>query len=115
VLAAAGSLIMGSFVAWVRRLLPRFQRQRPRLTRARAVELARAAAADDPHAADLAMTVLDDRPEGLVWIVREPVLGHTLFVEVDDASERILRIAVSTVDSRSPAMLSRFHELPATR
>jgi hypothetical protein len=63
-----------------------------RLDRERALEIARAAAAADPWAADLAMTILQIRGSAKIWVVRTPTIGCSLVVEIDDATEAVLSV-----------------------
>jgi hypothetical protein len=63
-----------------------------RLTEREALAIAREAAAGDPLCEQLAMTLVEERAEGLVWIVGSAGVGFWLQVTIDDTSGRVLEI-----------------------
>ena len=71
---------------------------RMRLDPARAIEIARVAAAGDPWAEELSLAVVETRVGVAIWIVSTPGVGRSLIVEVDDATEQVL--SVGRVGSR---------------
>jgi len=69
------------------------QRKPPtRLSADDAVAIARTAAAGEPLCDQLAMTLVQERPGGTVWIVGSAGVGYSLEVTIDDASGRVLEI-----------------------
>jgi hypothetical protein len=63
-----------------------------RLDRERVLEIARAAAAGYPGAAELSMTILQTRGNAKIWVVGTPTVGSGLDVEIDDATEEVLSV-----------------------
>jgi hypothetical protein len=64
-----------------------------RLDPARALEIARAAAAAaDPWAPQLLWTDLQTHGSAKIWVVSTPWVGCRLIVEIDDATEAVLSI-----------------------
>jgi hypothetical protein len=62
------------------------------LTEQQAISIARAAAIDEPLREQLAMTLVEPRPAGPVWIVGSAAMGASLEVIIDDASGKVLEI-----------------------
>jgi hypothetical protein len=87
---------MSRIVEWFReRLLGPDEREDgppPRLDRERVLQIARAAAAADPRAAELEMTDLQTRGGAKIWVVSTFGLGQWLAVEIDDATEAVLSV-----------------------
>jgi hypothetical protein len=77
------------FARWFGRLTPRAA---TRLSEQEALAIARDATTDDPLCGQLAMTLVEQRPEGPVWIVGSAAIGLSLEVTIDDASGRVLAI-----------------------
>jgi len=69
-------------------------RQGPKthLSRDQAIQIARAAMENDPHRDELTMTHVIERAGALVWIVGQPVVGHRVWVEIDDGTGKVLHI-----------------------
>jgi hypothetical protein len=65
---------------------------RTRLSRDEVIPIARAAVENDPHRDELTMTHVVDRDGRLVWIVTQPVVGHRVWVEVDDGTGQVLNV-----------------------
>jgi hypothetical protein len=63
-----------------------------RLSRDEVIPIARAAVQNDPHRDELTMTQVIERDGKLVWIVGQPVVGHRIWVEVDDGTGEVLHI-----------------------
>ena len=83
---------MSRIVEWFRQLLRGPDAPKGKLDRERALEIARAAAAADPWAAELSWTSLQIRGSAKIWVVSTPGVGHWLVVEIDDATEEILSV-----------------------
>jgi hypothetical protein len=83
---------MGRIVEWFRERLLGPRAQVGRLDRERVLEIARAAAAGYPEAAELAMTILQIRGSAKIWVVRTPGMGQSLVIEIDDATEAVLSV-----------------------
>ncbi|HVZ89859.1 MAG TPA: hypothetical protein VHG72_23055 [Polyangia bacterium] len=84
---------MSRLIEWFReRLLGASQETPSRLDRERVLAIARAAAAPDPEAAKLSMTVLQNRAGAKIWVVRPSAVGNVLVVEIDDATEAVLSV-----------------------
>ncbi len=84
--------VMSGIVAWLRELLLGPGAPEGRLDRERVLEIARAAAAADPWAAKLTMTILEARGSAKIWFVSTPTIGTALVVEIDDATEKVLSV-----------------------
>jgi hypothetical protein len=85
---------MNRIVEWLRERLLGPRAPVGRLDRERVLEIARAAAAaaGDPWAAELAMTILEARGSAKIWVVRTPTVGQALTVLIDDATEEALSV-----------------------
>jgi hypothetical protein len=83
---------MSRIVDWLRQRLLGSRAPVGRLDREHVLEIARAAAAGFPEAAELAMTILQIRGSAKIWGVSTPTVGRTLIVEIDDATEAVLRV-----------------------
>jgi hypothetical protein len=79
-------------VDWLRQQLFGPAAPQGRLDRERVLEIARAAAAGYPEAAELAMANLQTRGSAKVWIVGTPTVGSGLIVDIDDATEAVLSV-----------------------
>jgi hypothetical protein len=79
-------------VDWLRDLLLGPGAPEGRLDRERVLGIARAAAAGDPWAAELTMTILQARGSAKIWVVSTPTIGSALVVEIDDATEKVLSV-----------------------
>jgi hypothetical protein len=87
-----GVTVMSRIIEWFRERLLGPRAPVARLDRERVLEIARAAAAADPLAAELAMTTLHIRGSAKIWVVSTPGMGRTLVVEIDDATEAVLSV-----------------------
>ena len=56
------------------------------------LEIARNAVVDDPLREHLAMTLVEQRTTGLVWIVGSATVGYSLQVTIDDASGDVVKV-----------------------
>jgi hypothetical protein len=83
---------MSSIIEWFRERLLGPRAPVGRLDQERVLEIARAAAAADPWAAELSWTSLQIRGSAKIWVVSTPGVGHWLVVEIDDATEEILSV-----------------------
>ncbi len=84
---------MSRIVEWLRERLLGPRAPVGRLDPARALEIARAAAAAaDPWAPQLLWTDLQTRGSAKIWVVSTPWVGCRLIVEIDDATEAVLSI-----------------------
>ena len=83
---------MSRIADWLRQLLLGPGAPQGRLDRERALEIARAAAAGYPEAAELWMTDLQTRGSANIWVVSTPTIGDSLVVEIDDATEAVLSV-----------------------
>jgi hypothetical protein len=84
--------VTNRIVEWFRERLLGPRAPVGRLDRERVLEIARAAAAADPWAAELAMTILQIRGSAKIWVVSTPTIGNSLVVEIDDATEAVLSV-----------------------
>ena len=82
---------MNRIVDWFRERLLGPRAPVGRLDPARALEIARAAAAD-PWAPQLLWTDLQTRGSAKIWVVSTPWVGCRLIVEIDDATEEVLSV-----------------------
>jgi|HubBroStandDraft_6_1064221.scaffolds.fasta_scaffold461282_2 hypothetical protein len=83
---------MSRIIEWFRERLLGPRPPVGRLDRERAIEIALAAAAADPWAAELSMTILEARGSAKIWVVSTPTIGNSLVVEIDDATEEVLSV-----------------------
>ena len=83
---------MSRIIEWFRERLLGPRAPVGRLDRERVLEIARAAAAGYPEAAELWMTDLQTRGSANIWVVRTPTIGDSLVVEIDDATEAVLSV-----------------------
>jgi hypothetical protein len=83
---------MSRIVDWFRQRLFGPDEPEGRLDRERVLEIARAAAAADPWAAELATANLQTRGSAKIWVVSTSGVGHWLVIEIDDATEAVLSV-----------------------
>jgi hypothetical protein len=83
---------MSRIVEWLRERLLGPRAPVGRLDRERVLEIARAAAAGYPGAAELSMTYLEARGSAKIWVVSTPTIGSALVVNIDDATEAVLSV-----------------------
>jgi hypothetical protein len=83
---------MSRIVEWFRERLLGPRAPVGRLDRERVLEIARAAAAGHPEAAELAMANLQTRGSAKVCVVGTPTVGSGLIVDIDDATEAVLSV-----------------------